>query len=110
LLGAFNVAALALAGARPHTAARLQGAARGIARTLAVNYGPPLTGALAAPPSAGFVTELRREATHRLSAALGDEVFNQRRREGETMGLDDAVAYALAEIDAALADPSFVEG
>jgi hypothetical protein len=110
LLGAFNVAALALAGARPDTAARLQGAARGIARTLAVNRGPPLPGAVAAPASAGFVTELRREATRWLSATLGDEVLNQCRREGEEMGLDDAVAYALAEIDAALADHSFVGG
>ena len=109
LLGAFNVAALALAEARPDAAARLQGAARGIARTLVVNHGPPLTAAVAAPASAGFVTELRREATQRLSATLGYEVLDQRRREGEEMGLDDAVAYALAEIDAALVDPSSVE-
>jgi hypothetical protein len=105
LLGTFNVAALALAGVRPHTAARLQGAARGIARTLAVNQAPPLTDAAPAPASAGFVTELRREATQRLSASLGDEVLTRCRREGEEMGLDDAVVYALAEIDAALGDP-----
>jgi predicted ATPase len=109
LLGAFNVAALALADMRPDAAARLQGAARGIARALAVNQDPPLTAAVAAPASAGFVTELRREATRRLSATLGDEVLNQRRREGEEMGLDDAVAYALAEIDATLGAPAFAQ-
>ena len=109
-LGAFNVAALALAEVRPDAAARLQGAARGVARTLALNQDPPLTAAVAAPASAGFVTALRREATRRLSATLGDEVLNQRRREGEEMGLDDAVAYALAEIDSALGDPAFAQG
>jgi predicted ATPase len=108
LLGVFNVAALALADARPDTAARLQGTARSIGRTLAGDQGPPgPPRAVAAPATAGFLTELRREATRRLAATLGEEVLSQRRREGEEMGLDGAVAYALAEIDTALADPSF---
>jgi hypothetical protein len=62
---------------------------------------------LAGPANAGFVTALRREATRRLAATLGEDLLSQRRREGEEMGLDDAVAYALAEIDSALADPTF---
>jgi hypothetical protein len=99
---------LALADARPDAAARLQGAARTIGRTLAANQGPP-GGATAvpAPGRAGYVYELRREATRRLAPALGEELLNQRRREGEEMTLDDAVAYALTEIDGALANPSF---
>jgi hypothetical protein len=55
------------------------------------------------------VTELRQDATRRLVATLGEELLRQRRREGEEMGLDDAVAYALAEIDSALADPTFAQ-
>jgi predicted ATPase/class 3 adenylate cyclase len=108
LLGVLNVTAVALADARPDAAARLQGAARSIGRTLAANQGPPGTAkAFVAPARMGFVNELRREATHRLAAALGEDLLNQRRREGEEMTLDDAVAYALTEIDDALADPSF---
>jgi predicted ATPase/class 3 adenylate cyclase len=108
LLGGFNVAALALADARPDAAARLQGATRGIGRTLAAKHGPlGVPKAVAAPAGAGFVNELRREATRRLAGTLGEERLNQRRREGEDMALDDAVAYALTEIDGALADPAF---
>jgi hypothetical protein len=108
LLGLFHVSALALADARPDTAARLQGAARRMAGSLANNQGTPdAAPPVAAPSGTGWVTALRREATRRLVATLGDEVLSQRRREGEEMGVDDAVAYALAEIDSALADPSF---
>jgi hypothetical protein len=53
-LGVFNVIALALADIRPDTAARLQGAARSIGRTLAPNQGPSgPAGAPAAPPAPG---------------------------------------------------------
>jgi hypothetical protein len=108
LLGGFNVTALALADARPDAAARLQGAARSIGRTLAANQGPlGVPKAVAAPASTGFVNELRRQATRRLAGTLGEERLNQRRREGEDMALDDAVAYALTEIDGAVNDPSF---
>jgi predicted ATPase/class 3 adenylate cyclase len=109
LIGVLNISALALAEARPDAGARLQGAARSIGRTLAANQGPPgVAIAMAAPARTGYVHELRREATRRLAAGLGDELLNQRRREGEEMTLDDAVAYALTEIDGALADPSFI--
>jgi hypothetical protein len=108
LVGALNVAALALADTHPDAAARLQGAARSIGHMLAANRGPPGSApAAAASASAGFVTGLRQEATRRLAATLGEDVLSQRRREGGEMGLDDAVAYALAEIDAALVDPAF---
>jgi hypothetical protein len=101
---------LALADARPDTAARLQGAARSIGRILASDEGPSGPAAApAAPARAGFVTELRQDATRRLAATLGEELLRQLRREGEEMGLDDAVAYALAEIDSALADPTFAQ-
>jgi hypothetical protein len=71
LLGVFHVAAQAVADARSDTAARLQRAARSLGRTLATNQGPPgPTPAGGAPASAGFVTDLRREATRRLAATL----------------------------------------
>jgi predicted ATPase len=111
LFGMLEIAAGAMANARPDGAARLQGAAGSIGRRLAAKQaaGRRATG-VGAAASTSFVTELVREATSHLAATLGEGVLSRRRREGEEMGLDDAVAYALAEIDAALGDPSVVEG
>jgi hypothetical protein len=103
-----HISALALAEARPDTAARLQGAAHGIGRMLASNQGPSATAPTsAAPANAGYVAELRREATRRITAALGEQQLTRLRAEGEEMDLDHAVTYTIAEIDAVLADPAF---
>jgi len=84
LFGMFHISALALAEDRPDTAARLQGAAHRIGRTLASNQSPSASAPMPAPPAnAGYVAELRREATRRISAALGEEQLAQRRHEGE---------------------------
>jgi len=112
LQGIFHICALALAEAQPDASARLQGAARAVGRTLTANQGAPASapavgGAGSAP--GGFITGLRRDATRRITATLSGDQLAERRREGEEMDLDHAVAYALAEIDAALADPTFGE-
>ena len=45
------------------------------------------------------MTDLRREASRRLVARLTEEQLARLRLEGEDMGLDQAVAYAVAQID-----------
>jgi len=106
LLGLFNVCATALAEQRPETAARLQGAARAVGRSLAAAQ-PGSAPVPAMARNAGFVPALRRETARRLAGTLGDEQLAQRRHEGEDMNLDQAVTYTIAELDGALADPTF---
>jgi len=108
LQGVFHICALALVDLRPDAAARLQGAARSIGRTLLAKQGErPSADPAATPANAGFITALRRNATERLAAILPEDQLAQRRHEGEEMDIDHAVSYALAEIDAVLADPTF---
>src|SRR6202011_2717555 len=83
-----------------------QGVARSIARTLTRMPGPRPDAPAAVPASDGSYKQWRREATHHLAATLTEDQLTQRRREGEAMDLDDAVAYALTEIDNALTDPA----
>jgi predicted ATPase/class 3 adenylate cyclase len=111
LQGAFIYDAAALADTRPDAAARLQGAARSIRRTTAANQGTPDKGTppVSAPARGGMVTGLHRDATRRLANTLTEDHVTRLRREGEEMDVDHAVAYALAEIDAALADPTIDE-
>jgi hypothetical protein len=45
------------------------------------------------------MTDLRREASRRLVARLTEEQLARLRLEGEDMGLDQAVVYAVAQID-----------
>jgi hypothetical protein len=45
------------------------------------------------------ISDCRREATTRLRKALGDQQLQQRRAEGETLGLDKAVSVALSLIE-----------
>ncbi|HLY81503.1 MAG TPA: hypothetical protein VKQ71_00890, partial [Acidimicrobiales bacterium] len=104
LLLVFNVSALALAQPRPHTAARLQGAAQRVARILTGTARPPSDAPAAAGD--GSTRGWRLEATRRLAATLTKDQLTQRRREGEAMDLDDAIAYALAETDETLTDPT----
>ncbi len=109
VVGLFNLAAFALVDARPSTSAVLHGAARTIARSWTSTQTAPGTPPTPAPPRAGFLNDVRRDAARRLAAALPDMELNRLRREGELMDQDQAVAYAVAEIDAALADPAFGE-
>jgi hypothetical protein len=106
IVGIFTVVTLALADSRPDTAAVLQGAARSMARTWAAaqNTSEPQS---SNRPRAGHVTAFRREANRRLSLALSDEDLQRHRQRGEAMDQDQAVVYALTEIDRALADPAF---
>jgi hypothetical protein len=49
------------------------------------------------------------EDSMRVAVGLGEEALRERRREGEEMDVDAAAACALAEIAAALADPTIAE-
>jgi hypothetical protein len=55
----------------------------------------------AAPSSASFFSELRRQTTAALRNALGETRLHQLRAEGEAMDDDHAVAYALEAINRA---------
>jgi predicted ATPase/class 3 adenylate cyclase len=99
LLGMFNLSALALADDRPEVAAKLQGAARGIGRAWTAASAGHNESQAVALTSRGYMTDLRREASRRLVARLTEEQLARLRLEGEDMGLDQAVVYAVAQID-----------
>jgi hypothetical protein len=121
LAGILNVVAWASAGTEPDAAAVLQGAARRLALAAVsvrepsssepASHARPDTGS-----AGGLISELRREATRRLSESLGEMRLRERRAEGEAMGTDQAVAYAISIIDRALvsssetADPDHLSG
>jgi len=105
--GVFQLAGSGLAETRPSSGAVLQGAARHIALAWAASQTSPASVSTDSTSNVGFLTDLRRETSHRLTATLGQDRLTQLRAEGEAMNLDQAVAYALAEIDNALADPTF---
>ena len=106
MLGVFNLCALALARTRPDTAARFQGCARSIGRTIATQRSAE-TAPASTNTNSGFITELRQEATRRILLNLTKEQLAQRRAEGEAMDLHEAVTHAVAEIDTVLAGPEF---
>jgi predicted ATPase len=111
LAGILNVVAWAAAGADPDAAAVLQGAARRLAlATVLVPERSSSEPASQARPdtgsAGGLISELRREATCRLSERLGEVRLRERRADGEAMGTDQAVAYALIVIDRVLASPT----
>jgi hypothetical protein len=56
-------------------------------------------------PEANFVLAALREAGELVGAALGDDTRRKLRDRGAAMTMDEAVAYALANID-----PKFVTG
>src|SRR5262249_55205295 len=98
LAGIFNVVARALASTDPERGQMLQGASH--------QFVPRAEGSATAPPIGGIVVDARREATAIVRAALGDDELRRQRGAGETMDPDDAVAFALAAIDGALASGS----
>lgn len=50
-------------------------------------------------PTANFVLEDLRETRDLVSAALGDDRRRELRTAGAAMGMDEAVAYAIAYVD-----------
>jgi hypothetical protein len=92
--------ARALAEDRPEVAGVLQGAAYAAFRraipavATAERPAPPPAGT-----SANFVLQALRETGELVVAALGDERARELRRTGVAMGVDEAVSYALANID-----------
>jgi predicted ATPase len=110
LAGVLNVVAWACAGTEPEGAAVLQGAARRLALVAVSVREPSLSepASQARPGTASavsLISELRREATRRLSESLGEVRLRERRAEGEAIDTDQAVARALSIIDQVLASP-----
>jgi len=90
----------AIAETRPEVAAILRGAAYAAfdhARTIRDNT--QSTGREAAGPGSNFVLAALTEAGDLVTAALGDERRRQLRIQGAAMTTDEAVSYALANID-----------
>ena len=88
--------ARALAEDRPDVAAVLRGAA--YAAFSQANPGAAGSAA-AVTPEANFVLAALREAGEIVGATLGDDRRRELRRQGAAMTMDDAVSYALANID-----------
>jgi hypothetical protein len=110
LAGILNVVAWACEGTEPEGAAVLQGAARRLALAAVAVHdasaSEPASKARDATGSAvSLISELRREATRRLSESLGEVRLRERRAEGEAIDTDQAVARALSIIDRVLASP-----
>jgi predicted ATPase/class 3 adenylate cyclase len=106
LAGLFNVVAWAAAASEPRGAAILQGVARRLALAPA-HVGDASADDIAGGPSGGarpvgIISELRREATHRIADALGDARLDELRAEGERMDTDRAVSHALTLAEQAL--------
>ena len=97
LAAVLNLVAWALRDVEPQTAAVLQGSARHLAIAITLNYETPR-------PSEGdgssgartFIRGIRREATVRLAAELGDERLRELRAQGEAMDTDEVVRCAIA--------------
>ena len=107
LYASLNVVARALVTTRPDAAAIIQGVARAITlKTLEtpVDSKANTTRPSPTPTTGGLITEVRRETTGLLAAALGKERLRHLRAEGEAMDDDRAVAYTLDQIAEALTD------
>jgi predicted ATPase/class 3 adenylate cyclase len=105
--GVLQLAASALAETGPHPAAVLQGAARHLALASLASQSSPSPATTGGLSTAGLLTDIRRDTSRRLAANLAPDQLAEHRAEGEEMDLEQAVAYALAEIDRSLAEPSF---
>jgi predicted ATPase/class 3 adenylate cyclase len=92
-----GVCARALAEDRPEVAGVLRGAAYAAYRRGSTPQSSP--GERRGDPSVNFLLEALREAGDIVAAALGEERRQQLRAEGATMSMDEAVSYALANID-----------
>jgi predicted ATPase/class 3 adenylate cyclase len=93
--------ARALAERQPEAAGVLHGAAYEIFRRAAFEArSSSPSGASSIGPKANFVLAALHEAGDIVTAALGDERRHELRAVGKAMTMDDAIAYALANIDA----------
>ena len=92
-----GVCARALAVDRPEVAGVLRGAAYAAYRRGSTGHSLPDTGQR--NPSVNYLLEALREAGDLVTAAVGEERRQRLREEGAAMTLDEAVAYALANID-----------
>jgi predicted ATPase/class 3 adenylate cyclase len=91
------VCARALAEDRPEVAGVLRGAAYAAYRSGSSGQSAPDKGH--GDPSVNYLLEALRDAGDLVAAALGEERRQQLRREGAAMTVDEAAAYALANID-----------
>ena len=92
-----GVCARALAEDKPEVAGVLHGAAYAAYRRGSSEQSTPDT--VQANPSVNYLLEALREAGNIVTAALGEERRQQLRAQGAAMTLDEAVSYALANID-----------
>jgi hypothetical protein len=92
-----GVCARALAEDKPEVAGVLRGAAYAAYRRGSSEQSTPDT--VQANPSVNYLLEALREAGNIVTAALGEERRQQLRAQGAAMTLDEAVSYALANID-----------
>jgi predicted ATPase/class 3 adenylate cyclase len=92
-----GVCARALAEDRPEVAGVLRGAAYAAYRRGSTAQPPPREGR--GDSSVNFLLIALQEAGDLVSAALGEDRRQQLRAEGAAMSMDEAVSYALANID-----------
>jgi len=92
-----GVCARALAEDKPEVAGVLRGAAYAAYRRGSTGQSSPDTAG--GNPSVNYLLEALREAGDIVTAALGEERRQQLRAQGAAMTLDEAVSYALANID-----------
>jgi predicted ATPase/class 3 adenylate cyclase len=92
-----GVCARALAEDRPEVAGVLRGAAYAAYRRGSTGQSAPAT--TEGNPSVNYLLEALREAGDIVAAALGEERRQQLRAEGAAMTLDEAVSYAIANVD-----------
>jgi predicted ATPase len=92
-----GVCARALAEDQPEVAGLLRGAAYAAYRRGSTGQSSPDTARH--NPSVNYLLEALREAGDIVTAALGEERRQQLRAEGAAMTLDEAVSFALANID-----------
>jgi hypothetical protein len=97
LAAELNLVAWALRDVEPETAAVLQGSARHLALSITLNSEKPrpIDGA-ASSDARSFIRDMRREATVRLTVALGDERLRELQAQGEAMDPDEVVRCAIA--------------
>jgi hypothetical protein len=87
----------ALADDRPEVAGVLRGAAYAAYRRGSTGQSPLDEGG--GNPSVNYLLEALREAGDLVTAALGEERRQRLRAEGAVMTMEEAVSYALANID-----------
>jgi hypothetical protein len=97
LAAVLNLVAWALRDVEPETAAVLQGSARHLALAITLSYETPRpSDGDGSSDARSFIRDMRREATVRLAAALGDERLRELRAQGESMDTDEVVRCAIA--------------